>query len=280
MFSRTTYLNKLISQRKNGLVKIIIGPRRSGKSYLLDMLYDFLSKEKNVNIIRVKLNLKEFESLKNSDILYKHITNLYKPKINNYLLIDEIQMCKGFEKALNSLHSSEKYDIYITGSNAFLLSSDLATLFTGRTFEIEVFPFSFEEFLQYYKYSDTKKAFFDYLKWGGMSGSYLYKNDNTRYKYLSNIFDTLILRDVTQKYKIKNSYLLNKIVDYLIDNISNETSTRKIANYLSSNNLPLDHKTIGKYIDYLYHAFAFYKIKRYDIIINDYERLRNNSNYI
>ena len=111
-------------------------------------------------------------------------------------------MCEQFELTINSLYSTGKYDIYVTGSNAFLLSSDLATLFTGRTYEIEVYPFSFSEFLQYHRISDIQTAFERYMKEGGMSGSYLYKEHEEKYKYLADIFDTLILRDIRQKYKI------------------------------------------------------------------------------
>ena len=124
-------------------------------------------------------------------------------------------MCDGFEKALNGLHAEEKYDIYITGSNAFLLSSDLATLFTGRTFEIEVYPFSFKEYLKYYNYKDIQEAFDKYTQEGGMSGSYIYKTQEEKYQYISDVFNTLIIRDIKQKYNIKNTDVLNNLNNYL-----------------------------------------------------------------
>lgn len=171
-------------------------------------------------------------------------------------------MCDGFEKALNGLHAEEKYDIYITGSNAFLLSSDLATLFTGRTFEIEVYPFSFKEYLKYYNYKDIQEAFDKYTQEGGMSGSYIYKTQEEKYQYISDVFNTLIIRDIKQKYNIKNTDVLN---NYLIDNISNLTSSNNITHFLNSNKVNITDKTVKNYIDYLCNAFAFYKIKRYDI---------------
>ena len=143
-------------------------------------------------------------------------------------------MCNNFEKAINGLHASEKYDIYITGSNAFLLSSDLATLFTGRTFEIKIYPFSFKEYMQYFEYSDNYSAFDKYMLEGGMSGSYLYKDSEAKYDYIADVFDTLIVRDIRQKYKIRNTQLMERTVDFLMDNISNLTSARNIANALSS----------------------------------------------
>ena len=174
-------------------------------------------------------------------------------------------MCDGFEKIINGLHAEEKYDIYITGSNAFLLSSDLATLFTGRTFEIEVYPFSFKEYLKYYNYDDIQEAFDNYTKEGGMSGSYVYKTQEEKYQYISEVFNTLIVRDIKQKYNIKNTDVLNNLNNYLIDNIANLTSSNNITNFLNSNKVSITDKTIKNYTDYLCNAFAFYKVKRYDI---------------
>ena len=155
--------------------------------------------------------------------------------------------------------------IYITGSNAFLLSSDLATLFTGRTFEIKIYPFSFEEYMKYFNYDNQYLAFNTFMQDGGMSGSYLYKELVDKNNYLSDIYNTLILRDIVQKYNIKNEDLLKKLSDYLLDNVSNLTSSTKIENLLKSSNQTADHKTIAKYIEYLCNAYAFYKVRRYDI---------------
>ena len=207
----------------------------------------------------------KFEELKEYHKLYEYISNNYIENKNNFILIDEVQMCDGFEKALNGLHAEEKYDIYITGSNAFLLSSDLATLFTGRTFEIEVYPFSFKEYLKYYNYNDIQEAFDKYTQEGGMSGSYIYKTQEEKYQYISDIFNTLIIRDIKQKYNIKNTDVLNNLNNYLIDNISNLTSSNNITHFLNSNKVNITDKTVKNYIDYLCNAFAFYKVKRYDI---------------
>ena len=184
-------------------------------------------------------------------------------------------MCEGFEKAINGLHAEEKYDIYITGSNAFLLSSDLATLFTGRTFEIEVYPFSFKEYLKYYNYDDIQEAFDNYTKEGGMSGSYVYKTQEEKYQYISDVFNTLIIRDIKQKYNIKNTDVLSNLNNYLIDNISNLTSSNNITHFLNSNKVNITDKTIKNYIDYLCNAFAFYKVKRYDIKGKKYLRIQD-----
>ena len=166
---------------------------------------------------------------------------------------------------VNSLHAEEKYDIYITGSNAFLLSSDLATLFTGRTFEIKVYPFSFKEYLEYFELNDNYNAFESYIKEGGMAGSYLYHDIESKYDYIKEVFNTLIVRDIRQKYRIKNTILMDKLVDFLMNNVSNLTSSRSIADTLTLDKDKINHKTINTYIQYLCNAFAFYRIRRYDI---------------
>ena len=193
LIERKKYLNTLIDVVNTPEIKVITGVRRSGKSKLLDAFYDYLTTLNNVNIIRIKLNLKKYEKLLNPEKLYNYINKNYKEGITNFLLIDEIQLCIGFENIINSLHEEERFDIYLTGSNAFLLSSDLATLFGGRVFEISMYPFSFKEFLAYYDYKDINMAFDEYVVKGGMAGSYLYKNQKDAYKYIEGIYKTTIV---------------------------------------------------------------------------------------
>ena len=219
----------------------------------------------NANIIYIDFTELDFEELKEYHKLNDYVKNAYVESKNNYLFIDEVQMCEGFEKTLNSLHASEKYDIYVTGSNAFLLSSDLATLFTGRTFSVEVFPFSLKEYMEYYELTDAYEAYTQYRKIGGMAGSYLYADENSRTSYVNDVFETLVIRDIVQKFKIRNTPLLEKIADYLMDNVSNVVSANKMANTLASNHIKTNDKTVGTYIGYLCNAFGFYRIRRYDI---------------
>lgn len=260
------YLKDLISIIGTPDIKVITGVRRSGKSKLLEQFKEYIEKNiENYNIIYVNFSLLEFEQLNEYHKLNDYIESKYIQNKNNFVLIDEVQMCSGFERTINSLHASEKYDIYVTGSNAFLLSSDLATLFTGRTFEIEVFPFSFEEYLKYYQYKDIDLAFDKFVLDGGMAGSYLYENEEKRYNYILDVYKTLIVRDINEKYNIKNNELLDNLTNFMMDNISNITSVRNITNSLNKFDNTLNHKTIGSYIQYLCNAFLFYKIKRYDI---------------
>ena len=260
------YLKDLISIIGTPDIKVITGVRRSGKSKLLEQFKEYIEKNiENYNVIYINFSLLEFEKLNEYHKLNDYIESKYIQNKNNFVLIDEVQMCNGFERTINSLHASEKYDIYVTGSNAFLLSSDLATLFTGRTFEIEIFPFSFEEYLKYYQYKDIDLAFDKFVLDGGMAGSYLYENEEKRYNYILDVYKTLIVRDINEKYNIKNNELLDNLTNFMMDNISNITSVRNITNSLNKFDNTLNHKTIGSYIQYLCNAFLFYKVKRYDI---------------
>ena len=266
LIEREEYLTKLINVIGTPDIKVITGIRRSGKSKLLENLKKYILKtNSNCNIIHINYNLPKFESLKTYSALVKYVEEHYKEDMDNFILIDEVQMCEEFEKAINGFHAEEKFDIYITGSNAFLMSSDLATLFTGRTFKVEVYPFSFKEYLKYYQYDDVQKAFDMYVKEGGMSGSYLYKSDEEKYTYIKDVFNTLIVRDIKQKYKIRNTDVIQNLVNFLMDNISNLTSANNITKVLNFNNISITDKTINNYIDYLCNAFAFYKIQRFDI---------------
>lgn len=182
LIRRNRYLGILKECRGTPDIKVITGIRRCGKSKLLDLFSDEIRKtEPRSNIIKINFNLAEFEEINEYHRLLEYVSKKYKPDTKNYLMIDEIQLCQGFEKAINSLHAEEKYDIYITGSNAFLSSSDLATLFVGRTFEIPVFPFSFGEFLEYFPVQKSVyDSFDDYLRIGGMPGSYVYQREERR----------------------------------------------------------------------------------------------------
>lgn len=260
------YLKDLIDVIGTPDIKIITGVRRSGKSKLLEMFKNYIIENiKNYNIIGINFNLVKFDNLRDYISLNNYIEKQYIEGKNNFVLIDEVQMCKEFERTINSLHAEEKFDIYITGSNAFLLSSDLATLFTGRTYEIQIYPFSFKEFIEYFKYENIQDAFEKYVLEGGMSGSYIYNDVKQKYNYINEVYNALIVRDIQQKYNIQNIGLMDSLTEFLMDNVSNLTSYRKVANKLNENNINTNDKTISNYINYLCDAFAFYKIRRYDI---------------
>ena len=266
LIERKQYLDKMVGVMGTPDIKVLTGVRRSGKSKLLESFKSYVQENiPDANIIHINFNLSKYDGLKEYKALNEYIESHYAEDGENFVLIDEIQMCNGFELCINNLHATEMYDIYITGSNAFLLSSDLATLFTGRTFEIKVYPFSFAEYVQYFGLNDKYSTFDRYMLEGGMSGSYMYKEQEDKFDYIENVFDTLILRDIRQKYNIKNPALMDRISQFLMDNVSNLTSERSIADTLTSNKDKINHKTVGNYLNYLCNAFAFYKVRRYDI---------------
>lgn len=266
LIERTDLLQKMLRVMGTPDIKVISGVRRSGKSKLMESFMEHVrSHIRNANIVHINFNLPDTEPLKEYHALYDYVKNAHQEGCRNILCIDEVQMCQGFEMAINGLHALEIFDIYITGSNAFLLSSDLATLFTGRTFEIKVYPFSFAEFLRYYGYEDKEAAFSRYLTEGGMAGSYLYPDSESKYTYLEEVFRTLVIRDIYDKYKIRNQSLMTKLVEFMMDNVGNLVSSRSLTACLSGAKESVSNKTVGKYIEYFTLAYAFYRFRRYDV---------------
>ncbi len=295
LIERTDYLNRLKRVKGTPDIKIITGIRRSGKSELLrayrthlentysnqsSKLYasakhaqlpNTLQQQNNLNnqqlnIISIDFNNLNYENLKNYKSLFKYVESRYIPGAYNVLMIDEVQLCPKFELAINSLHNSNKYDIYLTGSNAFLLSSDLATLFSGRFVEIPVFPFSFAEYCEYFEItSNFNDALQKYLQQGGLAGSYVYANQDDAKAYIKNVYTTLVKRDLVDKYAISEVSLLDSICEFLMDNIANLTTANNVSSILKKNQIETTHVTVGNYLKYLCNAFMFYKVKRYDI---------------
>lgn len=264
---RKNYLNRIIELKDTPDIKIITGIRRSGKSKLMQAYIEYLKTNyDNINIIFIDFMDLKFEEIKEYHALHSYVEQHYVAGKMNYLFVDEVQMCPKFELAINSLYSKGKYDIYVTGSNAFLLSADLATLFTGRYIEIHVFPFSFQEYCEYYSdVSDKDKLFDEYSFKGGLAGSYSYPNDRDRVTYIKEVYETIVTRDLVQKYALPDTTVLQRLSEFLMDNISNLTSPNKVSQLLTANNVSTSHVTVRKYIKYLCNAFVFYDIKRYDI---------------
>ena len=264
---RTSYL-----QRLEGLIgtpdfKIITGIRRCGKSFLMkDFMNLLIEKRKNVNIIFIDLQDLDNEELKDYRKLHSYIKDSIRQDRENFLFIDEVQMCPSFELAINSIHSKNIADIYLTGSNAFLLSSDLATLFTGRFIEIRIFPFSFREYLEYWESDNNVEDMLDsYLIKGSLPGSFPYTQEVDRIAYIRDVYETIVTRDLVQKYGIGDVESLRHLSEYLMDNIANIFSPNKIGEILRQTIPTANHVTIGRYCDFLCRAFMFYEVTRYDI---------------
>lgn len=267
LIERNIYLDRIKSKRGTPDIKIITGIRRAGKSKLLLAYMDFLREtDINANIIFIDFRLLNAEPLKEYHALNDYIESHYLYGKNNYICIDEIQMCEHFELAINSLHATEKYDIYLTGSNAFMLSSDLATLFTGRYIEIQVFPFSFSEYRTYFGEDDNiQKQFDNYVIEGGLAGSYLYEKSEDKTAYIHDVYNTILQRDLVEKHNLPDNTALTRLVEYMMDNVSNISSPNNISENLIKNGISTNHVTISTYLELLRKAFVLYKIDRYDI---------------
>ncbi len=265
---RKNYLDRLIGLKNTPDIKIITGVRRSGKSELMLAYMNYLRRTDNrANIIYVDYYDLKFDDIKDYKKLNEYVEESYDSKKTNYLFVDEVQLCDQFEKTINSLHNSKKYDIYVTGSNAFLLSSDLTTLFTGRFIEIPVFPFSFSEFAQYFseEAKGMPELFDEYVIKGGLAGSYEYKKESDRVAYIKDVYTTIVNRDLVDKYNLGDTTVLNHLAEFLMDNISNLSSPNGISEGLNVNKVSTNHVTVGKYINHLCNAFMFYDMKRFDI---------------
>ena len=265
---RKKYIDKLISQKDKDLIKVITGIRRCGKSVLLfNLYYDYListgiDKE---NIIKVNLETKQNEELRNSELLYQYIVNRINNNKKYYIFIDEIQFVEDFEDVVNGLRVDYNCDIYITGSNSKLLSKDINTKMRGRSIEIKVYPLSFCEFYDYYG-GDKKKCFNDYLMYGGLPYLLSENNNKNKVEYLKMICDTVAEKDIIERHDLRQESLFNAVVEFLCSNIGSYISANKIADTLKSNGYSkVTHDTIDNYLEYICESYLFYSAQRFDV---------------
>jgi len=249
------------------LVKVIIGIRRCGKSVLLSQIAAELSQKgiDNDHIIFINFELFEFAHLKTAKDLHNYITSLIKKEEKYFVFFDEIQMVSDFELVVNSLRAKGNISIFITGSNAHLLSGELATHLSGRYVKFLITPFTFEEILQITRETDYKTAFENYMKWGGMPGRFAFKTEAETQKYLQDVFDTIILRDILIRKKIRDINLLNNIIQFLLENTGKIFSANTISRYLKSQSRTVSAETLYNHIEYIIESLLFAKVNRYDI---------------
>ena len=271
MIIREKYLNRMIAAKDTEFIKVITGVRRSGKSTLMLMFKDYLLNNgiKEENIIHINFESAMYDDIKNYKDLYNYVKeNIKKGKM--YLLLDEVQNVESWEKAINSFKVDFNIDIYLTGSNAYLLSSELSTLLSGRYIEIKMYPLSFKEFLTFNNYDNTniEDKFNEYLKYGGLPAITLIKNnDELVLSYLNDIYNTIVKKDIIDRNNIKDTALLENIIKYLSTNIGSPVSASKISGYLNSNKIveKCNHQTIDNYLNMLEKSFIMYKADRTDI---------------
>ena len=265
---RQGYLDKLISYKDKDIIKVITGIRRCGKSVLLfDIYYDYLLSigVNKDNIIKVNLETKLNEKLRNSDNLYKSVAGQIKTDDKYYIFIDEIQLVDNFEDVVNGLRVDYNTDIYITGSNSKLLSKDINTKMRGRSIEIKVYPLSFAEFYEYYG-GDKKACFNNYLMYGGLPYLLAESENRNKVEYLKMICETVVGKDIVERHDIRNENVFNAVVELLCSSIGSYVSASKIAATLRSNGFPkANAEKIGDYLGYVCDAYLFYKAQRYDI---------------
>ena len=268
---RSHYLDVLKVLKGKNLIKVATGVRRCGKSTLMSQFQDVLRAENEAaSIISINIDMPDFRFLaeKSWKDVYDYIVEQLKNNVTNYVFIDEVQNVKEFEKLLEGLYVHPNIDLYVTGSNAFLLSSELATLLTGRAYEIHVLPFSFAEYISFTgKSNNLDRAFAAYIETGGFPEAVRLSADGNQFTldYLQMVFNTIFRNDISARRSIYSEESYLEVVNFLIDSIGSNVSATNIANTLKANKKPIDNKTVSKYIDSLVESYLFYRVKRYDI---------------
>ena len=272
-YFRESYIDKFSRYLNNKLVKVILGQRRAGKSYLLRMLIKHLAEKIGVprkNILYINKDIAELDFISNSKQLTEVVNQyrrLLKPTGKVYILLDEVQEIKEWEKAVNSFSQDYKfeYEVFITGSNANLLSTELSTYLSGRYIDFEVFPFSYEEYIGFNNLKRGKESFIAYLKNGGIPESCSFRDPEMKQNYILSLKDSIVLKDIVRRHNVRDVYLLEKLINFMIDSIGSLFSINSVVNYLKSSGYRSNAETIGNYAGYMKQAFFIHEVDRYDI---------------
>jgi predicted AAA+ superfamily ATPase len=270
LYKRDMYLHKIKPFINKPLIKVITGIRRSGKSSFLKMLIEDLQSVPGTGIIYINKESLEYDYIKTYKDLYDFVkSTIDVNKKRYYLFIDEVQEIDEWEKAVVSFLSDDIADIYITGSNAHLLSSEIATLLSGRYVEFPVYTLGFDEFLMFKdnrKREQLEQEFAFYLRYGGFPGlHHMEMEDEMVFQYLNSLYNTILLKDIIKRNSIRNISLLENIVRFLFDNTGNIFSSKKVSDYIKSQKMKISVETVNNYIHYLVNTFSVYKVQRYDI---------------
>ncbi len=268
MINREEYLNELIRWKDKDLIKVVTGIRRCGKSTLFDLFIDYLktSGVKSNQIIYINLEDADYD-FKDYKELYHFINEKIISEDNFYVFLDEVQNVPGFQRAVDSLYIKKNVDVYITGSNAYLLSGELATLLSGRYIEIKMLPLSFKEYVSAFDNNNYQQLFLDYMRNGGMPGNIniLKSNVNDLDKYLDGIFSTIVYKDIMARNNITDKLLLESVIKYIFDSIGSPISIKKISDTLTSKGISTSNHTVENYITALLESFLIYKAERFDV---------------
>jgi predicted AAA+ superfamily ATPase len=268
IIERATYIHKIIPFMEQSIIKVFTGQRRVGKSYLLFQIIQLIQKKnKKASIIYINKEDLTFSNIKNALDLNEYVQSKKKENQKNYIFIDEIQEIENFSDALRSLALDPELDIYCTGSNANLLSRDIAGQLSGRFIEIEVHSLSYTEFLDFHRLESSSESLAKFLKYGGLPYlKHLKLEDEIVFEYLKNIYATIVYRDIVNRYEIRNTPFLEKLVQFLAGNIGSLFSSKKISDFLKSQQVKISTNQVQSYVEYLVNAFLIYKVPRYDMI--------------
>lgn len=268
LIKREGYIEKIVPFMRKNIVKVLTGQRRVGKSFLLYQLMEQILKERSdANIIHINFEDFAFSNIQNAKAMYDYITARLTANDYNYIFIDEIQEVDNFEKVIRSLLLNEKNDIYITGSNAKMLSGELATYLSGRYVEFSVYSLSYPEFLEFHKLKDSDRSFELYSRYGGLP--YLVNlplKDEIVNEYLKSVYSTIVFRDVVSRYNLRSTSFLERLIQFLSENIGNLFSAKNISDYLKSQHSTVSVNQIQNYTNYLNSAFLIHRVERYDLV--------------
>jgi len=269
MIQRQEYINKLIEFKDKDFIKVITGIRRCGKSTLFDLYVEYLKNNgiEQKQIIQINLENPELE-FKNYKELYNYVKGRLNKDKKNYVFLDEVQNVEQFQKAVDGLYINKNVDLYITGSNAYLLSGELATLLSGRYVEIKMLPLSFKEYLSAFdKNVDKQEKLLDYFKYGSLPQTVelLKTAPNTIYSYIDGVFSTVVYKDIMMRNKINNKLILESVIKYIFSNIGSQITTKKISDTLTSMNRATSNHTVENYISAFLEAYLIYKVDRFDV---------------
>lgn len=267
MIKRDAYLNQLIELKDTNIIKVITGIRRCGKSTLFELYKAYLISQgiKASQIIHINFEMLEYEDLLEYKVLYNYILNQLQEEVSHYVFLDEIQNVDNFQKVIDSLHLKKNIDLYVTGSNAYLLSGELATFLSGRYIEIKMQPLSFKEYVAATPMNiEISRKYANYISDSSFPGALEFKTRDKVEEYLDGLYNSIILKDVVARLNVSDVLILESLIKYLFDNIGNLTSTKKIADTMTSSGRNISVHTVERYIKGLENSFIVYRVGRYD----------------
>lgn len=268
LIARPQYIEKLAGLINRGMMLILVGQRRVGKSKVLELFRDWLKANRpGANVVYINKELQEFSDIATAKQLYDYAIARLPEGAENYLLIDEVQDIANYENALRSLHAEDRCQVIATGSNAYIFSSELGTHLSGRYIEIKVYNLSYIEFLQFHNMEDSDEALMQYLRIGGLPGLHAFKPEEHSQinDYFEGVYNTILVKDIVRREKIRNVSQLENVVRFVADNVGKPTSISNIARYMTSKGEKISEETVSNYLKYLRDAFLAIPIERFDI---------------